>query len=571
MLNWTGRVDVGLPPRQYLWNSLSNPAGSTSEKQARKGEDIESWKTPLKQPLSLLSLCHLFRGIPSKRSHPPGILSSVEPPVKRQRLSVPHNQGFSAPRLFPSQVPSPPQSPASALSPHHVPVPDATTSSPLSSLSPSPPPSEVEKPTLTIKIKPVRAAGNPPAVQEPKPRTPSEAKTKDFKDDIKVKAEAIVLPPDTIRGYLDGVPTLSVSPPPTTPAVSRDFMRLAYGGSSATLIQKVQPNRDPSHTPAAASGNVRGVRNLLYPQTNMNPAVPRRPGEPGLLFATRPEFVPDASKNERTKGPFTLFGCEKQGGKVRWKYLGEYESECVGKVSGDEFAQQKDAVKSAWGAQVVKKKTGPYVRMRRRIALRKAGRDPDEDEKEGKKKEEGEEEKEETGNDGDTDGEELGEEYATGAPLPSITPEDVIQAFSQGQEGVNVIRLRCTRYDHTFSDDINARWPDYPEMVEEEKESSKTKATSSSKKGKKKAEKGGAVGQSHRGSSSSLISMEADGPQLPAVQCASNGGGDQRGAPGPRTSNSSPPSTAGMADLEQGVEAGYGSDSNDSMRSFYAD
>jgi hypothetical protein len=257
---------------------------------------------------------------------------------------------------------------------------------------------------------------------------------------VKPKAKALVLPHDTIRGYLDGVPTLSISPRPTTPAVSRDFMRLAYGGSSATLIQKIQTSRDPSHTPTAGpSQPQRAARNVVYPQLNMNPAVPRHPGEPGLLFATRPEFIPDASHNEETKGPFTLFGCEKQagGGKIRWRYLGEYETECVGKVTGEEFSQQKDAVKNAWGAQVVKKKTGPYVRMRRRIALRKAGRDPDDDETNEMVKKQ--KEKEEIGNidDSDEDGEDEVEDVLAGSgddSLLPVTAEDVIQAFSQGQE-----------------------------------------------------------------------------------------------------------------------------------------
>ena len=68
-------------------------------------------------------------------------------------------------------------------------------------------------------------------------------------------------------------------------------------------------------------------RRLVFPKLEFNPLMPSRPGEPGLLYTPRHEILSD--------GPWTLFG--KLSSEPFWDYLGEYNNEICGKMTGVQF------------------------------------------------------------------------------------------------------------------------------------------------------------------------------------------------------------------------------------------
>jgi hypothetical protein len=140
-----------------------------------------------------------------------------------------------------------------------------------------------------------------------------------------------VLPAQAVEGYLQGVPDFVINPPPKRFTISRNDMWKKYGGQTQRLIAKISPERNPSSTPDNPI-----TRKVLYPQPDTNPSAPKRPGCPGLLFASRPEVL----KNDTH---WTLFG-KIPADSALWQYLGEYHNTLVGSISGEQFCAQKPEV-----------------------------------------------------------------------------------------------------------------------------------------------------------------------------------------------------------------------------------
>jgi hypothetical protein len=148
---------------------------------------------------------------------------------------------------------------------------------------------------------------------------------------VKPQAEAFLLPAPTINAYLSSTPALTVTPAASCPPVSRDFMRLAYGGSNQQFVQLVKADRNVSSNPTPQ------MRRIVWPMLTMNPAMPRYPGAPGLVFASRHDIL--------YNGPWTVFCPDVTNKKFRrWIYLGEYESEIVGQLTAEEFSSQATTV-----------------------------------------------------------------------------------------------------------------------------------------------------------------------------------------------------------------------------------
>ncbi|KAF9525904.1 hypothetical protein CPB83DRAFT_908867 [Crepidotus variabilis] len=248
------------------------------------------------------------------------------------------------------------------------------------------------------------------------------------KPDIKMK-DVFNLPPNVTKIYLGETPTLKVDPPPVYVEISRDFLRVCYGGSNQQFLQYIQPERNPS-------GNFK--RRIVFPMLDMNPAMPAAPGEPGLVFASRHEILED--------GPWTLF--VKRNPKIAiWLYLGEYICELCGKMTAEQFRAQSSKVQTEWAEFLLKMKLFEvYVSMRARIALRKAGILPIDDKE--------------------------AEEILVAAevvavknkkPLYEVNAKDIVKAFRRGDEGVDIIRMTCVKYDHVFVKDIQQRHEDAQE------------------------------------------------------------------------------------------------------------
>ncbi|KDR85964.1 hypothetical protein GALMADRAFT_219022 [Galerina marginata CBS 339.88] len=255
---------------------------------------------------------------------------------------------------------------------------------------------------------------------------------------IKIKDDAIALLDATARRYLQSASFLKITPSPMNLEVPRKFLRLAYGGCDQQFLQYIQFTENKKGT----SGLVK--KRIVFPQLNLNPVMPTRPGEPGLIFASRHEIL--------SNPPWSLFCKLSNGSPAVWLYLGDYESVLCGKMTAAQFQSQTLVVQKKWAELILTGKSFDcYVSMRSRIALRKAGAIPLED----KDVEE------------DIINAEMAAFRANGG-LP-VTEEDVIAAFSQGEEAIDIIRMTCVKYDHVFANRMKADYANYDTMLADEK------------------------------------------------------------------------------------------------------
>jgi len=84
------------------------------------------------------------------------------------------------------------------------------------------------------------------------------------------------------------------------------------------------------------SKSKRNPLRIMIPTYEVNPEMPRAPGEPGILLSCREEMCKG--------GPWTLFVKVEGLKKARWDYAGEYTCQTVGKMSKEEFQAQDAAV-----------------------------------------------------------------------------------------------------------------------------------------------------------------------------------------------------------------------------------
>ncbi|KAJ6526807.1 hypothetical protein B0H19DRAFT_545619 [Mycena capillaripes] len=165
--------------------------------------------------------------------------------------------------------------------------------------------------------------------------------------------------------YLSNIPSLEiVPPPPDSVYLRRDFLAKVFGGSSQTLV--------------ATFNVLNPERRAVFPQSTLNPFLPRSPGAPGLIFASRFEITVDHDP------PWALF-CKKPSGEAEWRYMGDYRSRRCGTLTAEQFGRQSLRVQQAWGQLIHKtksknKEVQKYVAIRARTAFRKAGIDFADDE-----------------------------------------------------------------------------------------------------------------------------------------------------------------------------------------------
>lgn len=121
--------------------------------------------------------------------------------------------------------------------------------------------------------------------------------------------------------YMEGISLLSITPPARAVSISRAALNAEYGCTTMGLLW-----RSPKG----------GKQQFLFPNYDLNPDMPRGPGEPGLIFGCRDELW--------TYGPWTLFYHLTDSKFVRMGYAGEYKCQVVGTMSKEEFASQSDLV-----------------------------------------------------------------------------------------------------------------------------------------------------------------------------------------------------------------------------------
>ncbi|PBK65517.1 hypothetical protein ARMSODRAFT_437077 [Armillaria solidipes] len=228
-------------------------------------------------------------------------------------------------------------------------------------------------------------------------------------------------------------------PPPAGFYVPRVFVSSIYGGSSMQFMQKL------------TAFDIQ----CIWPTKDLNPLVVDSPGAPGLLFTSRPEIVGGT--------PWHVF-CRRQVEKqLCWEYAGKYTMVVSGKIEAEQFAAQSEATKKRWGDYLVtRKEARVYTVMRARIALRKHGQPLDERRvcmeieavmgRAVKK----------PGDEGMTKKDKQKERGKIKARVPlAVNAGDVIEAFCNGDEHINILRMDCIGYDHTFVGDMQkklAQW-----------------------------------------------------------------------------------------------------------------
>ncbi|KAF8957580.1 hypothetical protein BDZ97DRAFT_1924462 [Flammula alnicola] len=267
-----------------------------------------------------------------------------------------------------------------------------------------------------------------PVVSVPAQTSPN---LKEVKPRYNIKSQHVFSLPQSVADiYLKGAKALEISPPPLDLEVPRTFLRLAYGGNDQQFLQFIQEGMNPS-------GPV--LRRLVFPMLHLNPSMPSSPGEPGLVFASRHEIL--------SNPPWTVF-CKRSNAKALWIYLGEYESVLGGKMTAEQFRSQSNIVQREWAKILLKqKKFDVYVSMRARIALRLASIIPIDDKAEEKNL---------------ILEEVLAVKNGKGRP---VTEDDIICAFSKGNEGIDIIRMTCVKYDHVFADDMKAKFSNYDTLL----------------------------------------------------------------------------------------------------------
>ncbi|KAF9461373.1 hypothetical protein BDZ94DRAFT_1299267 [Collybia nuda] len=234
----------------------------------------------------------------------------------------------------------------------------------------------------------------------------------------KPKTEAFIIPPFVVSEHLKTCKPFHINPPPHEVYVPRRFIRATYGGNDRLLVQKIKSHRNPS-------GPIE--RRIMFPMFDMNPSMPAKPGEPGLMYASRLDLTEDS--------PHSLFASDIGNKRAVWRYIGEYESTVCSKMSASLFRGQRPEVKKAWGTQIRDgKQWDIYVAMRARIALRKAKQGVTADK---------------------VDEEMVKIKNNNGRP---VSIEDIISAFENGAEGIDIIKMQCVGYDHTFADDVETKF-----------------------------------------------------------------------------------------------------------------
>ncbi|KAK7050247.1 hypothetical protein R3P38DRAFT_2862457 [Favolaschia claudopus] len=304
----------------------------------------------------------------------------------------------------------------------------------------------------------------------PPTKAPKKAKLEDTKDSLK----------DVANIYLTNAtpfPFPSTAPPNPTLLISRRFLLKQYGVLNQTFLGSFK----------ATDG-----RGAVFPQPELNPFLPDKPGAPGLIFASRFEIV------EEYKGmPWALF-CKhthKEKGKgIVWRYMGEYRNVHCGDLTPEQFGGQTQRVKQQWGSLLKKAKVvDTYVGIRARVALRKAGvRFTPGDE---------------------TEMRERGEQVAKkgGRPLP-VEAQDIVDALTRGDETIGIIKMECVSYDHALVEDMEGRYEEWVAHagLSEDEVRRKAKTTKSKESKSKVASKSKFKSQESESDSDAYMSPESE-------------------------------------------------------------
>ncbi|KAH9486088.1 hypothetical protein JR316_0000152 [Psilocybe cubensis] len=307
----------------------------------------------------------------------------------------------------------------------HINTPSTLTTQPVASNSTSQTPATQSVISTRMLSSQSKVAPDVHSSPSPKPKIIIPPRASPTKKESKSTDLKLASSSSTVLKHLSPCQPLPISPAPTAPEVSRRFLTATYGGNPQSFINVLKKN------PTGP-----GTRRIVFPMLDCNPFVPRNPGEPGLIFASRHEILSDP--------PWTVFVKRTNAAPAVWMYQGEYECTLCGTMTVEEFVSQTQKVQDRWAQEVHDAKTyDVYVIMRARVALRKAGLIPLKDKVE------------ETS---------LIEEEMQNIKRGKgrvVTLGEILSAFHKGEEAIDIIRMNCVKYDHIFADDMKVQYASY--------------------------------------------------------------------------------------------------------------
>ncbi|KZT10770.1 uncharacterized protein LAESUDRAFT_755443 [Laetiporus sulphureus 93-53] len=226
---------------------------------------------------------------------------------------------------------------------------------------------------------------------------------------VKVKRGHHMLNARNVQGRLQAI-HLTVYPVTLDPFIRnkvarRGFFDKHFGGDQHRFCT----------SPDQAKFN-HGYRNFMFPDLLMNPHIPQRPGEPGLLCraTTEKEWLPGDVK--------VIIGL----GDAKYLYVGEYVLSPAAPLSKQEFRDMPIRMKWLWAEYVF---TSKNVRVRVILRRQNDHREPPPAEVERAVK------------DKEND-------------YTDVTHDEIIQAFERGDETIHIWGLKCVGYDERFQREI---------------------------------------------------------------------------------------------------------------------
>lgn len=199
---------------------------------------------------------------------------------------------------------------------------------------------------------------------------------------------------------------------------SRYYFSNRYGGSFVATFP----------TLSAAKLKEHGIDDWAFPSLEYNPHAPQVPGAPGLFYTP--------NGHARTTFDHRVF-VRLDGGK--WLYVGMYTFAPSDSLTPDEFSSQPDKIKKTWAREMKTHSTwGTNVTGRVYFRRENNGKEPTEAE--------------------------LDEVLLDKTALARVTEEEIIQAYSTGQEVFGVFSMKCIGYDAKW---IAGLIEDYPSWLEE--------------------------------------------------------------------------------------------------------
>ncbi|KAF9064766.1 hypothetical protein BDP27DRAFT_126325 [Rhodocollybia butyracea] len=283
----------------------------------------------------------------------------------------------------------------------------------------------------------------------------------------------------TVDGLLQNTAALDIQPKPDMNfQIQRRFLNHHYDCNTGSFLAIMKPAYNPSSTP-----NNPRPRPILFPFYEENPDLPAHPGATGIILTAREDIL-----EIQPVSIFINYAGRGHSPSV-WLYSGDYELENCAVMTGEQFSRQPRKTKERWGNSILDLKRDVWSLMRARIYLRKQGIPLTEQ---------------------SVHAEHQKIKAKRSGP---VELQDVIDAFVNEEEHLNIIRMKCVTYDHDFIEDLKTRhevWLKSPKKASHVGEGKRTRSQAKPSKVEAKSTSG-LVKQQHV--DGSILTSTKSGPQ----------------------------------------------------------